>query len=252
MALLRLTALLCSLLLLAGCGHKGPVRPLKAERPGPTTALEIRQQGAALLLSWQLPSKNMDGSIIEAPPVLDIYRMTFDPQDDCPECFDRSTLLFRIEPDLPKPAHKFGNRYLLFDRQVQVGIGYQYKLIVRGSAGEIGKPVILRLTFSEPVTPPQQIEIIPHDRSVALRWQPHRLAKGDTLLGYQIYRKQTAEPGAPSPLNPKPLRKTAFEDFNLENGRSYSYTIRTLIKRDEQVIEGVASAQLIAVPQAGI
>ncbi len=252
---MRVANILIALLLLSAltaCGHKGPVRPLKAKRPGPATALEIRQQGENLLLGWQLPTRNLDGSAIETAPLLDLYRMTFDPQDDCPECFDRSTLLFSIEPDLPKPAQKFGNRYLLLDRQVQVGIGYQYKFIIRSSAGETSKPAILRLTFGEPVAPPQQIEIIPHDRSVALSWQPHRLAKGDTLLGYQIYRKQATEPRARYPLNPKPLQKTNFEDFNLENGRSYRYSIRTLIKRGNQEIEGVASAEQIAVPQAGI
>jgi len=252
MGLLRFSALLCTLLLLAACGHKGPVRPLRTQNPGPPTALELRQQGEVLLLGWQLPNKNMDGSAIETPPALDIYRMTFDPQDDCPECFDRSTLRFSIEPDLPKPAQRFDNRYRLIDRQVQAGIGYQYKLVSRNSAGDLSKPVILRLEFFDPVAAPQQFEIIAHDRSVALKWQPHRLAEGDTLLGYQIYRKQAAEPRSPYPLNPKPLQKTSFEDFNLENGHSYSYSIRALVKREKLTVEGVASAELIAVPHAGI
>ena len=252
MALLRPIALLGILLLLSACGYKGPVRPLKTKRPGPATALELRQQGKALLIGWQLPGNNLDGSVIEKPPALDIYRMTFDPQDDCPECFDRSTLLVSIAADLPEPARKVGNRYLLLDRQVQTGVGYQYKLIARSSADETGTAVILRQAFSEPVAAPRQAEAVPHDRSITLNWQPGDLAEGDRLLGYQIYRKLATEPRSPYPLNPEPLQTSSFEDFNLENGRSYSYWIRTLIERDQQTIEGIASPELIAVPQAGL
>ena len=251
MRLLRLTALLCSLLLLAGCGHKGPVRPLKAKRPGPATALELRQQGEALLLSWQLPKNNIDGSAIEEPPVLDIYRMTYDYQADCPECFDRSTLLFSIEPELPNPARKVGDRYLLLDRQVDAGTGYQYKFIARGEDAVTGSPVILRLPFAPPVAAVEKLEIVAHDRAIALKWQAVEVAEGDSLLGYQVYRKVASEERSAYPLNPEPLLTTSFDDFNLDNGRSYSYSIRTLVKRNDQTIEGIATPELSAVPKAG-
>jgi len=252
MRLLRSTSLLLLILLLFACGKKGPVRPLEAKRPGPVTALELRQQGTALLIGWQLPVNNLDGSALEKPPTLEIYRMTFEPQNDCPECFDRSTLLFSIAADLPNPATKVGERYLLLDRQVQAGVGYQYKLIARSSTNETGPAVILRQAFTEPVSAPLQAEISPRDRSIRLQWQPTPLTENDSLLGYQIYRQASGEPRSTAPLNSEPWQDTVFEDFNLENGRSYSYWIRTLIERQQQTIEGIASSELSAIPQAGI
>jgi hypothetical protein len=249
---LRWITLVLLILLLFACGKKGPVRPLKTKSPGPVTALELRQQGEALLISWQLPSNNLDGSVLETPPTLDIYRMTFDPQADCPECFDRSTLLASIEADLPEPARKVGNRYLLLDRQVQAGVGYQYKLVARNAAAETSPATILRQTFTEPVAAPQQLAISPQNRSITLNWLPGNLAAGDTLLGYQLYRQAAGEPRSPYPLNREPLQKTGFEDFNLENGRSYSYWIRALVQRQQLTVEGIASAELSAIPQAGL
>ncbi|HEY5673658.1 MAG TPA: hypothetical protein VIR78_08135 [Malonomonas sp.] len=250
MRALRWTILLLLVLLLSACGKKGPVRPLEVQRPGPATALELRQQGAALLLSWQLPTGNLDGSALKTPPTLDVYRMTFEPENDCPECFDRSTLLARIAADLPAPAIKVGDRYLLLDRQVQDGVGYQYKLVPRDSDDLSGPAVILRQVFSNPVPAPQQPVVIPRDRAVTLKWQSTALGADDKLLGYQIYRQVSGEARSPYPLNPHPLQETVFEDFSLENGRSYSYWIRTLVERQQQTVEGIASAELIAVPQA--
>lgn len=237
---------------LSACGTKGPVRPLETPLPGPATALELRQQGASLLLGWQLPTKNLDGSALNRPPVLDIYRMTFDPADDCPECYDRSTLLHRIDPEFPEPSLQVGERYLLNDRQVKVGTGYQYKLVPRYASGEIGRPVILRQVFSEPVAAPGHFQAIPHDSSARLSWQAIPLDTDEKLLGYQLYRRLDGTGRAPYPLHPQPLQETSFEDFSLNNGTRYHYRVRALIKHGDQQVEGLASEEFSVIPKAGI
>lgn len=243
-------ALLC-LIALAACGNKGPVRPLKIAAPDAIKAPELRQQGDALLLGWQLPSSNQDGSPLAKPPVVDIYRMTYDPTDDCPECFDRSTLLVSINPQLPAPAQQVGKRYLLHDRPLLAGTGYQYKLIARNQDDEQSQPVILRQAYNEPVAAPQQVIAIPRDRSVLLQWQTAPLAEGDSLLGYLVYRRLDSEESL-YPLTKQPLPETQFEDFNLDNDTRYHYRVRVLIQRGRQKIEGLASPELSTTPKAGI
>lgn len=239
------------MLIITACGNKGPVRPLEVQLPGSVTALELRQQGEALLLGWQLPTHNLDGSPLAQPPAVDIYRMTFDPQDDCPECFDRSTLLVSINPQLPKPAQQVGPRFLLHDRQVKVGKGYQYKLVTRNEDDEIGKPVIVRLACSQALPAPQNFQATPHDRSVQLQWQALTPAVGVSLIGYQLYRRVAVDDN-PYPLNPQPLQQASFEDFSLDNGTSYQYRVRALVKRDGKQMEGLATPELSVIPKAGI
>lgn len=245
--------MICILLLpvLAACGNKGPVRPLEIPLPGAVQAPELRQQGDALLLGWQLPTQNQDGSPLESPPAVDIYRMTYNPQDDCPECFDRSTLLVSIDPQLPKPARQLGGRYQLFDRPLQAGTGYQYKLIARNRQNEQSRPVILRQAYLEPLPPPQQVVATAHDRSVLLQWQAPQLAQGDQLLGYLVYRRLEAD-ATSSLLTTRLLQAESFEDFSLENGTPYFYRIRAVVKRDNQQLEGLASPELGVTPKAGI
>lgn len=238
--------LLIFVTLLVACGNKGPVRPLETVQPDAVEAPELRQQGDALLLGWQLPPTESN----QAPRV-DIYRSSYDPQDTCPDCLDRSTLLVSIDPELPHPAQQIGKRYLLFDRQLQAGRGYQYKLIARNRDGEPSRPVILRQSYSEPIPAPRQLTGAPQDAAVLLQWQAPRLEQGDQLLGYLIYRRAGATTEF-YPLRAQPLSETRFEDFNLKNGISYNYRLRALVQRGKLQIESLASDGLSVTPKAGI
>ncbi len=248
---LRQFLILSMILTLTACGNKGPVRPLETPLPGPATALELRQQGDALLLGWQLPRQNQDGSAIKQPPQLDIYRMTFDPENDCPECFDRSNLLISIDPELPEPGRKIGDRYRYLDYQVQPGIGYQYKLIARTANGQPGQAVTLRLPYTAEVPAPAELQVLARDRSALLSWQPVAPSDDDQLLGYRIYRRLDNVDSAPYPLSAEPLIETSFEDFSLDNGTRYHYRVRALVKRGDLQIEGRATAEQSVIPAAG-
>ncbi len=243
---------LLALILLAACGKKGPVRPLETLRPGAPTALELHQQGETLLLGWQLPTQNMDGGGIKQPPLLDIYRLTFDPRDNCLECPDRSILWHSINPEFPDPAQRVGARYQLRDRQLQAGTGYQYKLVPRNAVGENGRAVILRQIFTTPLTAPGQFSAAAQDSSVKLSWQAVSLPPDALLLGYQVYRRQDAGGATPYPINPKPVQQTRFEDFGLQNGSRYHYRVRALIKRGEQQFEGLSTEELAVIPRTGL
>lgn len=246
-----LLTLIITLLLLTACGNKGPVRPLEVPMPGTVQAPELRQQGDALLLGWQLPTNNQDGTPLSDLPIVDIYRMTYDPSDDCPECFDRSKLLTSINPELAKPAQIIGNRYLLHDRLLTPETGYQYKLIVRNQADEQSRPVILRQAYSTPVPAPKQVKATPRDSSVTLNWKAPALQANDSLIGYLVYRRQGSQ-ASPYPLNSQPVKEADFEDFSLKNGTQYQYRVRALVKRGKIQVESLASEELSVVPKAGI
>jgi hypothetical protein len=246
----RLIITIGIILLLTSCGKKGPVRPLEANLPASVKNVELRQQGDKLLLSWQLPTHNQNNTLLESSPVIDIYRILFDPANDCPDCTDRSTLLHSIDPELPQPALQNGDRYLLQDRQVAANQGYRYRLVPRNKDGQAGQPLVMRIIFAEPLAAPAELRVEAHDRSATLNWQPFQPVEGQELLGYRIYRHHK---GASSELlNPRPLTEPIYEDFNLENGTTYSYQVRALLKQGEKILESLPSVTITATPQAGL
>jgi len=238
-------------LLLSACGKKGPVRPLDAAVPGSVSGAEIHQQGENLVLSWQLPKKNLDGSQLSKEPQLDLYRMVFDPTDDCPECTDRSSLVASIDPDLPAPARRAGQRYQYVDADLLAGKGYKYKLVPREN-DLAGKAISLRRIYLRPAAAPEQLQATSQSGAILLTWLPPVLAPNETLLGYQLYRSLGGQSLSPALLNTDPLQTTRFEDFDLNYGNSYVYRVRALVKRGDQVLEGLASNQVAVMPKAGI
>lgn len=249
MQTVRLIALISIVLMLSACGRKGAVKPLKANLPDSVQNVELRQRGGELLLSWQLPGQNQNDTPLETAPVVDIYRMLYDPADYCPECKDRSTLLYSIDPELPRPARLNGDRYLLHDRQVAAGEGYRYRLIPRNERGQAGLPLVVQIAFSEPPLAPGGLTIEGYDRSTSLSWNPVQPDKGQKLLGYRIYR-QDEESQPAVLLNQRPLTNLGYDDTSLENGRQYRYQIRALFEQNGQSLESLPSATVSAIPQA--
>lgn len=237
------------LLLLVACGQKGPVRPLIEQVPGPVTGASLSQQGKSLVLRWRLPIRNLDGTPLRQTPQLDLFRMSYDPANDCPDCADRSILLATIEPDLPAPALLTSSGYLLRDRNLTPGSGYQYRLVPRLHK-DAGAPTVLRQTYLQPPPAPRNASALPEDRGARLSWEAPLLGTEETLIGYQIYRRSQNLPLDPAPINSLPLQKTHFDDFSLENGRTYIYLIRALVRRGDQQLEGVASPDLPVTPLA--
>lgn len=249
MKLFHAIAFIAMLLVLASCGKKGPVRPLLANLPDAVQAAELVQRGDELLLSWQLPTRNQNGSPLEAAPVVDIYRMPYDPADYCPECKDRSTLLFSIHPELPDPAQLRGSRYTLHDRQVTAGHGYQYRLVPKNQRNLEGRALRVRIVVVPPAPAPVGLQVKGHDQEATLSWLPLIPASGQELLGYRIYRRH---PGAASPaelLNQHLLTVAEYTDINLVNGTEYQYQISAVLKQGEQILESLASPAVVAIPE---
>ncbi|MDT8418851.1 MAG: fibronectin type III domain-containing protein [Desulfuromonadales bacterium] len=250
--------LFCALVLIAllpviaSCGKKGPVRPLQANLPDAVIAAELVQRGDELLLSWQLPIRNQNGSPLETAPVVDIYRMPYDPADYCPECKDRATLLFSINPELPAPAQLSANRYTLHDRQVTVGQGYRYRLVPKNELNREGRSLSVRIVVVTPPAEPQGLQVKGLDQGAALTWSPLTPPAGMELLGYRIYRRDAGVASPAELLNQRLLTVTEYTDINLGNNTEYRYQVSAVLKQGERILESLASAAVGVIPQKGL
>lgn len=246
-----LAGLLLTGLLLGGCGFKS--RPLPLEKPLPEAPLDlsIRQLGSNAQLAWTIPELNQDETPIRDLDGFNLYRMLYDPQDDCPDCLDRSTLLAKIDLDYPVNARVLDQRVYYFDRNVRPGRGYRYRIVARTRAGREGRPATVRLVALAPPGKSTGLSANGHDHMVRLSWESFGPEPGDTLLGYRLYRGLAGKPFEPAPVNNEILTDTGFDDFGVENGQAYSYQVRSVIQRGETQLESPASAAVTATPQAG-
>jgi hypothetical protein len=88
---------------------------------------------------------------------------------------------------------------------------------------------------------------------VRLRWQPATESREDSeLLGYNLYRREGIEPFPFSPVNREILVEPDFEDFDLENGRTYTYAVRTVVRIMGKTVESALSSTVSATPQPGL
>lgn len=235
-----------------GCGFKAPPQPLRQALPEAPANLAVRQLGGRMLIAWNLPSRNQDGSPAKDLAGFNIYRMSYDLQDECPDCRDTSVLLRRIDLDFLNEALRSGERLFWFDSGLEPETGYQYRVTPLTVEGYEGAPSQLRRPFLVPPLPPAALTASGHDRLVRLEWSPvEEVPGGQALLGYNLYRRSGDAPYLPLPLNREVLTETGYDDFQVENGQGYDYLVRTIVRGARGSLESEASVPVSVTPEAG-
>jgi hypothetical protein len=236
-----LTTFLTLLLLaagLAGCGKKGPIRPLRQPIPGTPEEFTLRQQGDRMLLVWTLPQQNEDGTPLTDLAGFRIYRGTFEAGDDCPECLETPRLWLLVDLEYLRAVQRVDDRFFAADPGLQPGLGYQYRIIPFNRWGQDGKPVLQRQMLAEPPPAPAEVAATDQDGTLLVTWQPATsLPDGMEPLGYNVYRRRPGRAFPPAPLNPEPVTEPRFEDRDFAAGKTYMYAVRTVVRQDGRVLE---------------
>jgi len=237
-------------LLLMGCGKRGPVRPLIEKLPQSVTAAELIQRGNGFLLSWKMPTENQDGTRLDDLDHVEIRRVFAPPAEFCSECPTPWPLIARISPQLPAPAKRIKQTYLLVDRGAETGQVAHYRLTVLNREGHASVPVDLQRIWRRPQAAPVLVKSVVGDRSVTLEWRPASVPEGASFVGYQLYRREAESEFSLLPMTIRPLEKPEFSDYGLRNGQTYVYRITRLSEVDGQRCESLPSAEIWVVPTA--
>ncbi len=240
-----------TLLILAGCGNKGPVRPYQEKLPVAVSSAKLLQRGNGFQLQWKMPQRNQDGSPLSNLQAVHVERLFSLESEFCAECRDPWPLIARVHPDLPTPAQSVGALYLLSDSGATIEQTARYRLQARNLLGDMGQTLILKQAFREPVSAPTGLSVTIHDRSIELHWQPTEIPAGASLVGYQVYRREEKKPFQPVAINLRPIRKIKFSDYGLQNSRTYHYRIRSLFNFAGEMLESLPSVEISAQPSAG-
>jgi len=240
-----------SLVMTAGCGKKGPVRPKLATIPEAPQQLTLQQQGKLFVLGWTVPAYNQDGSVVEDLVGFRIKRLTYDGADDCPTCREPQIEVAELDLNDPDPGQRIGKRVYWRDLDIRPGSGYRYAVVPLTVGGGEGPTATIHLAVQQPPPPPTELHVEAGDQQVSVQWKAPALSHGATLVGYNLYRRQAKRAFPIVPVNATPLKSTSLLDRGLDNGRAYEYRVSALVERDGQLVESMATPGALITPQKG-
>lgn len=236
------------LIISASCGRKGdPIVP-RLSPPAPVTNIKGFTKDSAVILNWEIPAKNMDGTRLKDLSKFTVLRADVRDRETggCGCAFEKLAV---IDIQKPEPAVIKENSVVfvdkgddLFPAGLTYKIPYSYKIIVEARSGLLSpesEEIILIPT--KPPDPPSGFKASVQNETVILRWEP---SKGD-VKGYNIYRSKTKGSYPDTAVNKELIKagNSSFADIGLEPG-SYYYIIRATDTINPPYNEGPDSEEI--------
>ena len=201
--------------LLISCGKKGDPKPMSLPLPGGINDFTGEVRDGLLFLSFSVPSRNKDGSVIKDLAGFKVVKT-------CGNCIGIS----KFEPfkDLKLEAGQgyviYSGRIYIYDDELVNGLQYAYKVYPYSKKGTLGdESNTFSIKWEQPPGLPGDISVKEDDGKIELTW---RKEEGTS---YNIYRLE-GDVYPLFPVNKTPLTTPYFVDSGLENGKIYKYEVR--------------------------
>jgi uncharacterized protein len=227
------------LLLAAGCGKKGNLRPPLRLVPQAAEGLRATQRGARIVLAWTNPDTYNDGSPLAAIASVEIWEGA--EAGDFPDAarLVKSLAAADLEPLRAAPgpdSRAYGISFLPSGAAPAGGRPRLFALRVidarRQRASEFTAPVAVN--FVPVPMPPADVRADVAEDRIVLRWTPPT-ANADSstpaaLGGYTVYRAEGEAPARR--LTERPVAEPLFADADFQFGRAYHYIVRAVAAAD--------------------
>ncbi len=246
---------------LAGCGAPGAPAPPRPIVPQVVADLAARQQGESVVLTFTLPSKDIDGDKLAELPAIEIFRgeraagatgkvvtsLVYTVPSAVVETYLREGQINFRDPF--KPGSPAGQEmvYMVRTRAAKKRASDDSNIVsVRVTPVPLA-PVAVRAIVTEP--------------AIELTWTaPTQGALPGSIAGYRVYRAELA-PGAAVPPNLTdlsqvqlraplqlmgPAQAAPFRDTQFTFGATYIYVIRSVADSEGQPVES-SDSQLVAI-----
>jgi hypothetical protein len=253
-----------------GCGAPGEPTPPVPQVPVAISDLTAQQFGDAVQLTFTLPSKTVSGERLSQPPAIEILRgavkadgspdpKTFRAVETIPGALagesrvaDKVQIMNRVSPD---------------DLRAYPGATLVYRVRTRASRKRASADSNAAIVHIRPV--PERITLLQAavtESSIELSWSaPTRTSTGDPLpliSEYRVYRgeidpasadfaaKDLSQAKWKSPLALLASSPTnTYRDTIFDFGKTYLYTVRTVIPADGGMVESADSVPAIVTPR---
>ena len=230
--LLGLALLLAGLL---GCGRRGAPVPPRPAAPAAVGAFRAELLDSSILLTWNRPIRNEDGSPLTNLLEFRLFR-TVGPMSP-PEARRRLTslLVATVRADQPENAVVQDDQYAFRDdggrEGFTPGLRYSYRVQAvngRGVVGEQSAEIFVDFTLAPP--PPVDLGAVAGDGVITLSWKPPEgpIPPGaPPPRGYNIYRGRQPGVYGTQPINAGPMVEAQLRDTAVENETTYYYVVRS-------------------------
>lgn len=255
---------------LAGCGAPGEPTPPAPVVPERVSDLAARQSGDGVQLTFTLPTRSTEGDRLAEPPAVEIFRGAMK-ADGSPE-----KKSFRVVYTIPgalvdtyaSDSHvRFTDPISADEIAARPGTEFAYRVRTRADKRKVSEdsntvvasvyPVAEKIASVSAQVTPEAIE---------LSWAaPAHTASGapvQNVAGYRVYRgeidpasasaaaKDLTQAGWQSPLALlAPAPSATYRDTFFDFGKTYLYTVRSVVIANGESIESGDSTPLIVTPR---
>ncbi|OPY70515.1 MAG: Amylopullulanase precursor [Syntrophorhabdaceae bacterium PtaU1.Bin034] len=217
------------LLALVGCGKKGDPMPKGLPTPTPVNDLRGDVRDRVLLISFTIPTKNMDGTDVK-----DLAGFTI--MKNCGGCAGGFERWKDIRLTDNRGYTIRNGRLYTYDNDLREGFEYGYRVFPFNSRGiQTDGSNVFSIRWLRTPDPPKNVTAKGEDSKITISWEK------ENELVYNIYRWEN-DIYPLSPANPSPLSSSSFTDGNLRNGTQYKYEVRAVRIENNIPYEGEGTA----------
>jgi len=268
-------SLLGSLIWLVSCAAPGEPIERKPQVPTAITDLAARQQGNDVILTFTLPKDTVEHRPLKKTPAIEIYRGFDSPATTGAQ--EPLSLILTIPPAMvanysEKNHIRVINSLDSNDLSPHVGWTASYTVRTRASvkkeSADSNRASVRVYPAADPIA---DLHAEVAHTGIILKWSPpQRTIAGSTptITSYHIYRAEAAPELQPSTTPPPsgavsgvpnlkvPLARVGestdptFQDKQIEFGKTYVYSVRSLLQYSEVALESADSNLVIATPRA--
>ena len=213
--------------LLFGCGYKTRPRPIAATIPGEIGVPDAHAYPDKIVLRWNVPATNADGSTAADISGFKVWRLTQKIGEECENCEDKKTLYANVDFQHPSNAIIEKGEVVYTDPAVTPGNIYSYSVSeynLKGREGQRSEGVTVVMEGPPPA--PENVTAEFDPLGVLLKWKsPPRLSG---IRSYRIYRSDTDSDKDMKPIGSTRWAEKEFLDKYVEKKKTYDYQIRSL------------------------
>lgn len=210
-----------------GCGYKTSPRPATATVPGDVTLVNVFGYPDRVVVQWDVPGVNYDGSRLTDLSGFKVYRNAQPIGEECENCPEKRVLHANVDFQNPSNAVIGDGQVTYIDHDVKQGNVYAYSLSaynLKGREGPIGEEV--SIVFDEPPPVPGDLRGEAEAEGISLEWPAFDDSSG--VRSFRVYRGSEPDPEKMKSIGRTKWTETQFMDKKVEKGNTYYYMVRSL------------------------